>query len=318
MAARFEHLLRTAPAILADGGLETRLIFEAHLDLPEFAAFLPLFRDGERPVLAGIYGEYLDIAARHDLPIQIGTPTWRAHRDCLARLGFAAPGDVARVNGEAVRLLKELRAERGLEDSAMIAGVIGPRGDGYDAAHAPDVATAAAYHGEQAQILAGLGVDLLYAPTFAGAAELEGVARAMAATGLPYVLAPVVNTDGTLRDGTPYAEVMDRLDATLAPPPLHYMVGCTHPTRFAAAERAAPALGAHMGRLAGLKANASTLPPEALNDLDRLEEGQPEAFAQAMMEVRRDYRLRILGGCCGTGRAHMEALAGALRAAIPK
>ncbi|MFG1464165.1 homocysteine S-methyltransferase family protein [Xanthobacter sp. DSM 24535] len=316
--ARFDTLLRTAPAILADGGLETRLIFEDHLDLPEFAAFLPLFRDGQRGALARIYGEYLDIAARHALPIQIGTPTWRAHRDCLARLGFSATGDVARVNGEAVRFLQGLRAERGLEDSAMIAGVIGPRGDGYDPTHAPDIATAEAYHAEQACLLAGLGVDLLYAPSFPAAAELEGAARAMAATGLPYVLAPVITPDGALLDGTPYADFIAHLDATLAPAPLHYMVGCTHPSRFADAERAAPALGALGGRLAGLKANASPLPPEALNDLDHLEESQPEAFAAAMMEVRRDYRLRILGGCCGTNGGHLEALAGALRAAIPR
>lgn len=32
------------------------------------------------------------------MAMQIGTPTWRAHPECLNRLGFAAPGDVERVN----------------------------------------------------------------------------------------------------------------------------------------------------------------------------------------------------------------------------
>lgn len=309
---RFARLRESDPVWLADGGLETRLIYEAGLDLPEFAAFLPLFRPGEREILADIYRSYLAIAAASGLPMQMGTPTWRAHRDCLSRLGFDAPGDVARVNGEAVRFLDGLRAEAGLGDRVVIAGVLGPRADGYDPAGAPDRATARAYHQEQADILAGAGVDLLYAPTFAGAAELEGVAEAMAATGLPYVLAPVIDPDGRLMDGTPFAEAIARIDAAVIPPPMDFMVGCTHPTRFRAARAIAAPQGPLAARVTGLKANASTLPPEELARLTTLDEGAPDSFAREMVGLRRDYGLRLLGGCCGTDHRHIAALAAAL------
>lgn len=318
-ATRFDRLRASAPVWLADGGLETQLIYGHGIALPEFAAFLTMYRTGEREVLAGIYRAYLDIAARSGLPLQIGTPTWRAHRACLTRQGFSAPGDVARVNADAVTLLQDLRQAAGLEDQVVIAGVIGPQGDGYDPTHAPDRDAAHAYHREQAEILAAAGVDLLYAPTFASAAEMEGVARAMAATGLPYVLAPVIDPQGRLLDLSPLTDAIARIDAEVVPPPAYFMVGCTHPSRFRAAQEAGvlPATtaapewvaGALGPRVVGLKANASARPPEELVALDQLDAGDPHAFAADMMGLRRDYRLRVLGGCCGTDHRHIAALA---------
>ncbi len=314
-ATRFDRLMASDPVWLADGGLETRLIYEAGLVLPEFAAFLTLFRPGERAILADIYRSYLAIAARSGLPMQVGAPTWRAHRDCLARQGFAAPGDVARVNSEAVRFLTDLRQEADLAERVLVAGVIGPRGDGYDPTHAPDRDSAHAYHQEQADILAAAGVDLLYGPTFASAAELDGVARAMAATGLPYVLAPVIDPQGRLLDGSPFIDTIARIDAEVVPPPTHYMVGCTHTSRFRAAEETAAPPGALGPRVLGLKANASSLPPEQLVALKQLDDGNPAAFGREMVALKRDFRLRVLGGCCGTDDRHIAALADHLSAA---
>src|SRR6185312_4577182 len=108
--------------------------------LPEFASFLALFDPARRAALTTIYEGYLAVARDFALPIHLGTPTWPAHPDCLARLGFAAPGDAQRVNAEAVAFLRDLRARSGLVESAYIAGVIGPRRDGYDPADAPGAA----------------------------------------------------------------------------------------------------------------------------------------------------------------------------------
>jgi S-methylmethionine-dependent homocysteine/selenocysteine methylase len=171
--------VRQAPVMLADGGIETRLIYQDHLPLPDFASFLPLFDPAARPMLAALYCSYLAIAKDTGLPMQVGTPTWRAHPEGLARQGFTATDDLHRVNAAAVALLRDLRQASGLEGLVFIAGVIGPRRDGYDPASAPDAGEARDYHGPQAACLAGLGVDLLYAPTFASAAELRGVAAAM-------------------------------------------------------------------------------------------------------------------------------------------
>ena len=309
--ARFADRLKAAPVMLTDGGIETRLIYEFHRPLPDFASFLPLFEPEGRAALAAIYRSYMKVAAEHDLPMQIGTPTWRAHPEGLARQGFAAAGDLVRVNGEAVRFLQDMRRDLGLLDKVFIAGVIGPRRDGYDPKGAPDAAAAEAYHTPQIRVLADLGVDLLYAPTFASSEELLGVARACAATGLPYALAPVIEADSRLPDGTPLDDAIARIDAGATPPPIHFLVGCVHPTRFSQA--AASAAWPRSHRVVGLKANASTLPPEQLDKLDHLEEGKPEAFA-ALMSGLHAGGYKVLGGCCGTSDAHIRALARRLTA----
>jgi homocysteine S-methyltransferase len=304
--SRFADRLERAPVLLTDGGIETRLIYEFRLPLPDFASFLALFNAEGRAALGAIYGGYMQIAVDHGLPMQVGTPTWRAHPEGLARQGFAGAEAIVRVNREAVDFLQGLRRARGAEEEVFIAGVVGPRHDGYDPQGAPDATDAEAYHAPQARALAAAGVDLLYAPTFASTEELVGVARAFAATDLPYALAPVIGPDGRLPDGTALGEAIARIDTDVSRPPLHFLVGCVHPTGFAAAT--ATSAWPRASRVRGLKANASTLPPEELDKLDHLEEGKPEAFAELMAGLHAR-GFRVLGGCCGTSDAHIRALA---------
>lgn len=310
-----DEIYRGDAVVLTDGGIETRLIYEFGCALPEFASFLALFEPKARAALTAIYRSYLAVAREYGVAMQLGTPTWRAHPDCLARLGFGAPGDVERVNAAAVDFLRGLRAEAGLADSVAIAGVIGPRRDGYDPSAAPDAAEAQDYHAIQAGILAALGVDLLYAPTFASVGELRGVAAAMAATGLPYMLAPVIDAEARLLDGTTLAAAIAEIDAAVRPRPLRYLIGCVHPTRLSEAfAYDAASLASVAPRIAGLKANALTLPPDQLDRLDHLDEGSAAEFADAMVALRRAHGFGILGGCCGTSDRHIRALAAKLTA----
>lgn len=299
-------ILEGAPVILADGAIETRLIYEFGLPTHDFSSFVHLFTPEGRAALDAIYRGYMRVAGESRLPMQVGTPTWRAHPEGLARQGFASPDDLRRVNEEAFRFLADMREELGLRDLVMIAGVIGPRRDGYDPAAAPDAAEAEAYHRLQAQVLADFGVDLLYAPTFASAQELLGVARAMAATGLPYALAPVIDDDARLLDGTPLDAAVAMIDAATSPRPSQYLIGCTHAIHVTRAQNSA-----HWppnGRVTGLKANASPLPPAELDRLDHLEQDDPETFADGLLSLHAG-GMRFLGGCCGTGEAHIAALA---------
>ena len=309
-------LSRTGAVMVTDGGIETRLIYEFGCELPDFASFLPLYRPAQRPALEAVYRSYLAVATDFsDLPMQVGTPTWRAHPDALARLGFDKPDDLDPVNRPAVAFLHALRAEARLETQVYIAGVIGPRRDGYDPAGAPSVAESQAYHAAQAQILASCGVDLLYAPTFASHAELHGVAAAMAATGLPYALAPVIDTQARLLDRVPLADAIREIDDAVQPRPLHYLIGCVHPTRFSAAlAHEDGSLASVAGRIVGIKANASTLPPDQLDKLDHLDAEAAGAFAEDMLALRRNYGLKVLGGCCGTNDRHIRAIAERLAA----
>jgi len=63
---------------LADGGLETTLIFHDRIDLPDFNAF-PLLADAAgSALLRKYYRAYAQIAQRHRTGLVLESATWRA------------------------------------------------------------------------------------------------------------------------------------------------------------------------------------------------------------------------------------------------
>ena len=167
---------------LTDGGIETRIIYEFKRPIGDFEAYQLLADEAGRDILRRIYQSHAQVAVRYGLPIQLGTPTWRASRKWTK--------DVGSVNAAAVELLRAVR-QQFADVQIILAGVIGPASDGYATAEALSADAAFVCHRDQADVLAGLGVDLLYAPTFPAFSELSGVGRAMAETGRPYALAPM-------------------------------------------------------------------------------------------------------------------------------
>jgi S-methylmethionine-dependent homocysteine/selenocysteine methylase len=301
----FGQVLATSPVMLLSGPIETRLKYEYGRPSPDGASFVQLFDPVGKAALKSIYRQYMRVAGDYGLPLMVDTPTWRAHPDGLARQGFHA-GYLGRIIAEATGLLADLRRELDLESRVFIGGVVGPRFDGYNAAGSPDAALSEIYHRAQVQALAEHGVDFLYAPTFASLDELLGVSMAFAATGLPYILAPVVDAQGYLADGYSLADAVALIDATARPAPLCFAVGCVHPLNFATAlcASARPA----NARIMGVAANGSALPHQLLNGLDHVESDPPEVFADLMVDLHAQ-GIKILGGCCGTGEAHLRALA---------
>jgi homocysteine S-methyltransferase len=121
---------------VTDGGLETELVFHDGLDLPCFAAF-PLLDQLEGATrLRRYYDGYLDIAREHAAGFVVETPKWRANPDWAEQLGYS-PARLDEVNRAAVALAEEVRASAAGDGvTAVVGGCIGPRGDGYDPAHA--------------------------------------------------------------------------------------------------------------------------------------------------------------------------------------
>lgn len=271
--------------ILADGGIETRIVYEYKRAIDDFEAFELLADEAGRNILRRIYASYADVAARYDLPIQLGTPTWRASRRWTS--------DVRAVNEAAYELVRKVAKKSGVR--AIIAGVIGPASDGYAAVQALSADAAFSYHADQAGVLAACGVDLLYASTFPAFSELLGVARAMAETGRPYALAPMLRPDGTMLDGTPLGEAIQKIDAGVSRAPQHYMIGCLYPTHAQMAlEATRRAFPDAVKRVRGLKANASP---------------DPATFARDEWTCAMEFDLQILGGCCGTDERDIAAIA---------
>jgi len=301
VSAFLEAVRRPTP-VIADGGIETRIMFETAYEMEPHVQVAAMVEDPEgRPLIRGVYTSYVRAAETAGVPVVIGTPTFRASRNFAAAAGRA--GDVERLNLAAAAMHAELRAAAGTQ--VFVAGVLGPAGDAYTPAEALPVGEAAAYHAEQARALAAGEVDFLFAATFPALGEACGAAMAMAATGLPYVVSFVLGRDGRVLDGATLDEAIEAVDAAAARPPAHLSLSCVHTT---VADIALESL-ARRDRLLELKANGSALPTTELVELDHPDADAPAVFAARMWDLHERYGLGVLGGCCGTDEHHIAALA---------
>jgi homocysteine S-methyltransferase len=297
---------------LTDGGIETVLIYQDGVELPEFAAFVLLETAEGCDVLRRYYRRYLDIAAAAPgAGFVLETPTWRAGIDWGAKLGFD-PQAMKRINAEAVALMNGLRNEyvSRIAGPIVVSGCIGPRGDGYAAGApmAPEDARRA--HQLQADALAAAGVDQITAVTMTSSAEAMGVARAAARAGCNSAISFTVETDGRLPSGESLAAAIQAVDADAAAlgddAPAYYMINCAHPTHF---ESVVSNAGPWRERIQGLRANASTLSHAELDAMTQLDSGDPHDLADRYRRLRAPLsRLNVLGGCCGTDHRHVAAM----------
>ncbi len=89
---------------LTDSGLETDLLFNQGVDLPQFAAF-PLLNDREgTDRLRTYFGAHAAVAAQANVGFLLEAATWRANADWGALLGFDEQA-LDEVNRQAVELL---------------------------------------------------------------------------------------------------------------------------------------------------------------------------------------------------------------------
>ena len=90
---------------------------------------------------------------------------------------------------------------------------------------------------------------------------------------------------------------------------LFYMVNCAHPTHInPALEKAKANKEPWLGRLMGIRANASCKSHEELDNSTELDRGDVDDWAKRLKKMRKEYRLRVIGGCCGTDHEHIAAL----------
>lgn len=293
--------------MLTDSGIETWLIFQKGIHLPEFASFVLLDdRDG-RAALAEYFRDHLAVATKAGAGIVLETPTWRANADWGARVGY---DDVSldRVNRDAVAFLRDLASEfEGVE--AIVSGNIGPQGDGYDPDDLLSPPAAESYHRPQIESFAAAGADQVTMLTATHAGEAVGVVHAAIGAGLPVVIAFTVETDGTLPSGQPLVQAVTEVDETTGGAALHFGVNCAHPDHFLGALDAADP---GIARLGLLRANASRMSHAELDEAEELDDGDPFELAAQYAQLRRSFpHFQVLGGCCGTDVRHVRAIADA-------
>ena len=293
---------------ITDGGIETSLIFNDGLELPDFAAFDLLRRPGGEPALRKYFRAYARIAARFEAGLILESATWRASADWGLRLGYD-PRDLDHMNRRAIALLEGIRDElKETSTVTVISGCIGPRGDGYQPTRVMGIEEARGYHHAQIDALAATAADMVSAITMNYAQEAVGIALAAKDASMPVAVSFTVETDGRLPTGQPLQEAIEQVEAATRSYPSYYMLNCAHPEHFEKVLR-----GSWTARIRGLRANASRKSHAELNESTELDIGSPPELGAQYAELRRQLlpRLNVMGGCCGTDHRHVESIAAA-------
>jgi S-methylmethionine-dependent homocysteine/selenocysteine methylase len=286
---------------LADGGLETSLIFHQDIELPLFAAFPLVLGTEGRAALRAYWEPYLAIAREYGVPFVVDTATWRANPDWASQLGFSAQ-DLREANRRAAAFARELAA--GVEQ-ATVNGVVGPRGDGYVVDDVMTAEQAADYHSLQVEALADGDVDQVAALTLTYPQEAIGFLDAASAVDLPAIVSFTVETDGRLPNGQRLRDAIELADEATNGAARGFMVNCAHPTHFDGSLVG----GAWLGRLTGIRANSSTMSHAELDAAEELDDGDPVDLAERYRRLLdRLPALELLGGCCGTDHRHLRAI----------
>lgn len=229
--------------------------------------------------------------------------TFRTTPRTLGKLGLEAEAD--RLTTLAVALAREAVDEAATNREHWIAGSIAPLEDCYrpDLAPAPDVAERE--HADQAERLRRAGVDLILLETMNSVVEAVAAARGAKRCGLPFWVSFIAGGPGAILSGEPLEAAVD---AVQAEGPDAILVNCTPLDQLDSCLR----ILARSTRLPrGCYPNLGS--PDLAGGAWRFDEGQtPERFAAAAADWLRT-GVQIIGGCCGTGPAHIASL----RASLP-
>ncbi len=127
----------------------------------------------------------------------------------------------------------------------------------------------------------------------------------MAETDIPYIISFVINRDGRILDGNSLAQCFAEIDAAVPRPPLGYMINCSYPSFLKAHQQPDSVLA----RLIAFQANASSLDHMKLEGAAGLQADDLSDWGWRMIELNREYGVKLLGGCCGTGKEHLQFIA---------
>ena len=235
----------------------------------------------------------------------IETNTFGANRFKLAPLGLG--DEVQRLNSRGVKIAREARDSASSE--VLVAGSMGPLGLGVQSRHPEPDEIQDIFH-EQALALEERGVDLYILETFAYIEELILAIDAIRSfSGLPIIAQLTYSEEGTTFGDLHPADAAAQLknknvqvigaNCTLGPqallPILHELAGVADV------------------RVSGMP-NAGF--PKREGDRIVYPKSSPEYFALFAREAAA-MGVRILGGCCGTTPAHIQAMAEAVKSLRP-
>jgi len=241
-------------------------------------------------VIAGVHRRYYEAGAR-----VIETNTFSANAAKLSRYGLE--GDAARINREAVRI-----ARGAVGDDAYVVGAIGSTRAGRR--NALEAARVEAVLGEQVGHLLGEGVDGMLLETFYDLDELLLALRAIRRESqLPVICQLAVEDSGRTQDGFPLGEAFRRLEAEGAD-----VAGFNCVSGPNGILRAIDAIVGPVSLPLSVFPNAGV--PDYVDGTITYGAGA-DYFGESARRFA-DRGAVLVGGCCGTTPAHIEAIAKSL------
>lgn len=289
---------------LMEGALGERLKREYHLAPDkEVALASHVYDTAARAALKTLWNGYYSIARSHGLPFLATTPTRRVNKERLAASKYSEA-----IFADNVSFLKSSC------DSAqtnMYAGaLIGCKGDAYKATEVLSEEDAQRFHSWTIEQFAIHQVDFFYAGIMPALCEAAGMAKALSAVEIPYIISFMIRDNGRLIDGTTIHDAISYIDDSVIHPPLCYMTNCVHPkVLYKALSFDFNNTAVVRSRFNGIQANTSPLTPEELDNCEMLHTSNPDDFAADIARLKNLMNLKIIGGCCGTDDIYMEALA---------
>ncbi len=299
MGNKLQDLLDEKPFLLADGAVGTNL-FTAGLqsgDAPE------LWNIDAPEKIHWLHKGFVDAGSDIILTNSFGGTSYRLKL-------HNAQSRVAELNKAAAEIARA-EADR-VDRPVIVGGSMGPTGELMEPMGTLTHAGAVAAFKEQAEALIEGGVDVLWIETISATEEMAAAVEAAASTGYPIVCTMSFDTNRRTMMGVKPADYTEFCQ-NLTPRPLGWGANC------------GVGAGEMLETLIGLKSTAGE------NDIivSKANCGIPEFKDGALtysgtLEVMADYaRLaadagaRIIGGCCGTSHAHLEAMSKALDGYVP-
>lgn len=291
---------------LTDGGLETTMIFHLCIELNHFAAFELLNDDDGKHLLKEYYSDYMLIARQYGLKFIIEAPTWRANPDWAKKLGYTRD-QLSAINRTAIQFMREIAEDNNFNrEETLVSGCIGPRGDGYSVKNCMSASEAESYHNEQIWAFALTKADMVTALTLNYSDEAIGIVKCSKSFAMPVVISFTVETNGNLPSGESLSEAIEKVDGATEGYASHFMINCAHPEHF---NHVLNEKGKWKSRIRGIRANASTLSHEELDEAEKLDSGNKCSLAQNYLELKKLLpNLQVVGGCCGTDTRHLAAI----------
>ncbi len=296
----------TMSTFMTDGGLETDLIFNHGIDLPEFAAFDLLKDEDGKEILRKYYLDYLNISKKQCSGFVLEAPTYRANPDWALKIGYSLES-LNKLIRISVHELEEIRNEYENKDFKIALSVcIGPRGDGYTPSNLMSIKSAEAYHSHQIKLAADTNADLVTAMTMNYNEDAIGITLAAKKNNIPVVISYTVETDGKLPSGQSLEEAIISLDNLTDNYVSYYMINCAHPDHFSDILNPTSTWST---RIKGLRANASNKSHAELDGSEILDVGDKDQLAKKYQALKVLLpNLSIIGGCCGTDHTHMDKI----------